>query len=310
MSILIFGKDGQLGRAFQKCLKDDKHIIFVGRKECDISNEISLSKCLSFHKPEVLINAAAFTAVDLAENSETIAYAVNGKAPQLMAQYCAEHGKQFIHFSTDYVFDGMKNEPYIETDLCNPLNIYGKSKLDGELKIKEEFSQDHRRLILEKSKACFMILRSTWIYGDGANFIRSILRLAKECEALNVVSDQYGVPVSADWLVKVTLEILNSEIKTFGIYHTVPVGKTSWYGVAQYILECCNEFKIKIKLPVENLHPILAKEYHSPTIRPKNSVLSANLLFSTYPACRKFLSEDWKIGVRKYIQSLRDSEEI
>ena len=310
MSILIFGKDGQLGRAFQKRLSDHKNIIFVGRNECDISNEKSLTQCLSLYKPEVLINAAAFTAVDLAENSEEIAYAVNSKAPQFMAQYCIEYGKQFIHFSTDYVFDGMKKKPYIETDPCNPLNIYGKSKLAGEQKIKENFSQDRQKLIKNKSKASFAILRSTWIYGDGTNFIRSILRLAKERETLNVVSDQYGVPVSADWLVNLTLEMLNSEIKISGIYHAVPVGETSWYGVAQYIIKCCNDFKIKIKLQPEDLHPIPAKEYPSPTIRPMNSVLSGELLSSTYPVSRKFLNEDWKIGVRKDIQSLRDAEEI
>ena len=107
MTILIFGKDGQLGRAFQKSLRDNKNVIFLGRNECDISNEKSLTKCLSHHKPDVLINAAAFTTVDLAESSEAIAYAVNSRAPQFMAQYCVEYGKQFIHFSTDYVFDGM-----------------------------------------------------------------------------------------------------------------------------------------------------------------------------------------------------------
>ncbi len=310
MTILIFGKDGQLGRAFQKRLRDDKNVIFLGRNECDISNEKSLAKYFSLHKPEVLINTAAFTAVDLAESSEAIAYAVNSQAPEFMARYCAEHGKQFIHFSTDYVFDGIKKEPYIETDPCNPLNIYGKSKLSGEQKIKEYFLEDPQRLIMDQSMGCFTILRSTWIYGDGANFIRSIIRLAKERETLNVVSDQYGVPVCADWLANLTIEVINSQIKNPGIYHAVPSGKTSWYGIAQYILECCNDFKIKIKLQVENLHPIPAKEYPSPTIRPMNSVLSSELLSSTYPASRKFLNEDWKIGVRKYIQSLRNAEEI
>ena len=310
MTILIFGKDGQLGRAFQKCLIDNKNVIFLGRNECDISNEKSTTQCLSLYKPEVLINAAAFTAVDLAESSEEIAYAVNSKAPQFMAQYCVEHGGQFIHFSTDYVFDGIKKEPYIETDPCNPLNIYGKSKLSGELKIKENFSRDRQRMSMGQSMACFTILRSTWIYGDGANFIRSIIRLAKERKTLNVVSDQYGVPVSADWLANLTVDILNSQIKNSGTYHAVPSGKTSWYGVAQYILECCYDFKINIKLQVEDLHPIPAKEYPSPTIRPMNSVLSSELLSSIYPASRKFLNEDWKIGVRKYIQNLRDAEEI
>ena len=310
MKILVFGKDGQLGKALQKQFRHSGNIVFSGRLECDLTDQEALDVYLNSQKADLIINTAAFTAVDLAENSRDLAYATNSLAPQRMANYCAQNKKQLIHFSTDYVFDGLKEEPYCESDLCYPLNIYGKSKLDGELKIKQAFYEQISEGGLDEINGAYIILRSTWIYGDGSNFIKSILRAANERETLNVVSDQYGVPVSTIWLSNLTQAIIESNIIFSGIYHAVPKGKTSWFELAQFILECCKELNITTKLQSRNLHPILTKEYPSIALRPQSSVLSTRKLEIAYPVTKKYLEQDWKIGVKKYIQQFGVSQEV
>ena len=306
MTILIFGKDGQLGRAFQKSLRDNKNVIFLGRNECDISNEKSLTKCLSHHKPDVLINAAAFTTVDLAESSEAIAYAVNSRAPQFMAQYCVEYGKQFIHFSTDYVFDGMKSSPYVESDLCMPLSVYGKSKYAGELAIIEAFSS--QPMPLGKASGHYSILRTSWVYGDGANFIRTILRLAKERSSLNIVADQFGVPTSTDWLAKLTIAVLQEYQWTSGVYHAVPAGCTSWYELARFVIEYARSLGVQFALNVDQIHPIPASDYPLPAKRPMNSQLCTSELAHALPNCQNLLAQDWKTSVESYLLNLKSQD--
>ena len=214
MNILVFGKDGQLGKAF-KALFDSqtipKNLViqYVGRADCDLSDANALSNLLFKTSPDLIINASAYTAVDKAENDIEMAFAINARAPELMAKYATEHGATFLHYSTDYVFDGSKNGWYVESDERNPLSIYGKSKAAGEIAVEEVFAN--------VASSHFAIFRTSWVYGAGGNFIRTMLRLAKEREELKVIHDQHGVPTSADWLAKVSLSLALDE--SFKIKH-------------------------------------------------------------------------------------------
>lgn len=226
MKTLVFGKDGQLGRAFKSLFDNylvvpnlDLQVQYVGRAECDLANSTEINVLLSQESPDLIINASAYTAVDKAESEIDLAYAVNAVAPEIMAQFAAKRGATLLHYSTDYVFDGEKYGFYLEDDLRNPLGVYGKSKAAGEEGI--------ARVFANVTSGQYAIFRTSWVYGDGGNFIRTILRLAKEREALSIIADQYGVPTSAEWLAQVSLNLaLNSsgQLNSFpsGIYHAVP----------------------------------------------------------------------------------------
>ncbi|MBU3564534.1 dTDP-4-dehydrorhamnose reductase [Polynucleobacter sp. MWH-HuK1] len=273
MNILVFGKDGQLGKAF-KALFDSQTITknvviqYVGRADCDLSDANALSNLLLKTSPDLIINASAYTAVDKAENNVEMAFAINARAPELMAKYASEHGATFLHYSTDYVFDGGKSGWYIESDERNPLSIYGKSKTAGEIAVEEVFAN--------VASSHFAIFRTSWVYGAGGNFIRTMLRLAKERDELKVVHDQRGVPTSADWLAKVSLAlVLDSQFQikpfTSGIYHAVPAGETTWHGLACAAVQAALDAGIALKAKPGCIKPILAAEYPLPALRPANS---------------------------------------
>ena len=273
MNILVFGKDGQLGKAF-KALFDSQtipsniSIKYIGRAECDLSDTNVLGNLLLKTKPDLIINASAYTAVDKAESDMEMAFAINARAPELMAQYAAEHGATFLHYSTDYVFDGSKSGWYVESDERNPLGVYGKSKAAGEIAVEEAFASS--------ASGQFAIFRTSWVYGAGGNFIRTMLRLAKERDELKVVHDQQGVPTSADWLAKVSLALVldpQCQIKSFasGIYHAIPTGETTWHGLACMAVQAALDAGIALKAKPESIKPILAAEYPLPAPRPTNS---------------------------------------
>ena len=279
MNILVFGKDGQLGKAFKKVFADKtleaRHgIQYIGRAECDLANSQAIKAILDLLKPDLIINAAAYTAVDKAETDNDLAFAVNATAPEMMAQYAVANNATLLHYSTDYVFDGSKSAPYVETDARNPLGIYGKSKAAGEVAIEDAFTN-----LSADSKAQYAILRTSWVYGDGGNFIRTILRLAKEREQLSIISDQHGVPTSAKWLAQISLDLaLNSEgqLQPFpsGIYHAVPSGETTWYGLACLTVQSAIEAGVVLRTKPESIKPILAVEYPFPAPRPMNSSIT------------------------------------
>lgn len=318
MNVLVFGKDGQLGKAFRElfdsqAILKDVAIRYVGCSDCDLSDAAELHELLINEKPNLIINASAYTAVDKAETEVDLAYAVNAHAPKLMAQYAAEHGATLLHYSTDYVFDGSKSGWYVEDDERNPLGIYGKSKAAGELAIEEIFANT--------SKGQFAIFRTSWVYGDGGNFIRTILRLAKEREELNIIHDQYGVPTSADWLAQVSLAlVLDSQfqIKPFesGIYHAVPVGETTWHDLACLAVQTALDNGVALKAKPDSIRPILAIEYPLPAPRPMNSRMDgvklrsalqnglANLsnIYSQSQNMPNFPS--WDGDVQKYVSKL------
>jgi dTDP-4-dehydrorhamnose reductase len=329
MNILVFGKDGQLGTAFKalfdaKRLDDLHRITYVGRAECDLSNADAIAKLLDQIEPNLIINAAAYTAVDKAETEVDLAYAINAKAPEIMAIYAKQNAATFLHYSTDYVFDGGKKTPYIETDVRNPLSVYGKSKAAGEEVIEEVFGSDQE--ILSESnetkgpslKGQYAILRTSWVYGDGGNFIRTILRLAKERETLKVIADQYGVPTSATWLAEVGLALtLNKEhqLKLFpsGIYHAVPLGETTWHALACYAVQVAIDAGVALKLRPEAIQAIPASDYPLPAPRPMNSrmvrgVLEAALADSLGDSSdmtkSQLLEQSWKPQVAAYVQDL------
>ncbi len=283
MNILIFGKDGQLGRAFKtifdaKNLEGPNCIQYIGRSQCDLESSISIHETLSHYKPDLMINTAAYTAVDNAETEIDLAFAINARAPEIMAQYAVSHGVTLLHYSTDYVFDGQKSGFYTEDDLRNPLSIYGKSKAAGEDAIEVAFNS-----LPEKSQAQYAIFRTSWVYGDGGNFIRTILRLAKERDELKVISDQHGVPTSAQWLAGVSLDLALGEdvkIKQFpsGTYHAVPGGQTTWHSLASLVIESAIKAGVILKTKPGAIKPILAAEYPLPAPRPMNSKMATDKL--------------------------------
>jgi dTDP-4-dehydrorhamnose reductase len=319
MNILIFGKDGQLGKAFKTIFaqktEQQHQIQYVGRAECDLANAEAIAVLLNQIKPELIINAAAYTAVDKAETEIDLAFAINAKAPEIMAQYAVSHGATLLHYSTDYVFDGHKSGFYTEDDLRNPLSIYGKSKAAGEEAIEAAFKNPP-----EKHQAQYAIFRTSWVYGDGGNFIRTILRLAKEREELKVISDQHGVPTSAEWLAKVSLGLALTEggqIKPLpsGIYHVVPSGQTTWHGLATLAVQAAREAGISLKAKPEAIKPFLAVDYPLPAPRPMNSRMATSRLQALWKGesdinKRAQLLEPWDGLVKTYVQQLVYSKVI
>jgi dTDP-4-dehydrorhamnose reductase len=279
MNILVFGKDGQLGRAFQEQLKhslfqEGNIIYFVGRSECDLSDAPQITHLLKDFKPQLIINAAAYTAVDKAEAESDLAFAINATAPEVMAQYAALYGATLIHFSTDYVFDGSKQGAYTEADQVNPLGVYGKSKEKGEHAIVNTFAKN--------SVGQYAIFRTSWVYGSGSNFIRTILRLAKERSSLRVIHDQHGVPTSATWLAELVcnlaFDVSRPRTFTSGIYHAVPHGETNWHGLACLAVKVAIEAGSELQTSLAEITPIPASEYPLPAPRPMNSRLSTQKL--------------------------------
>lgn len=328
--IVVFGRDGQVGRALQVCLKDLKTpVVFLGRSECDLSNELSIREVLNRYQPQVIINAAAYTTVDKAESADQreLAFAINAMAPKVMAQYAAgmAHGI-FVHYSTDYVFADTKKTAYLETDEVGPFDqlcVYGQSKLAGEFAIKEAFDLNASGAIdaysdlsdgldglniieanQQSNVSRYFILRTSWVYGDGCNFIRTMLRLASERDQLKVVADQVGAPTSAQWLAEIGVNMVGSRLES-GIYHAVPDGEVSWHGLAVFAIETAASYGEGIELKSENILPIPATDYPVPAARPYNSRLSNQKL-------KKALSEmaftgqypHWRDEVEKYVKQV------
>ena len=280
MKILITGANGQVGTALVKTLHDH-NVIPLTKEECDLKNINQIKYIMDQHKPDLIINSAAYTNVDQAEKEKDTAFLINYNAPKVMAEKALELKIPFIHFSTDYVFDGMRKRSYVETDHTNPLSIYGQSKLAGEKAIQEIGGQ-------------FYIFRTSWVYSNiGHNFFLTIKRLIHERDELSVVYDQLGVPTSAYFIAKNIRKIINYLNKeNTGIYHLVPNEKCSWFIFAKSIIS-----KINPKFNYENLKKISTKEFGSLVPRPKNSVLNNNKIQSTF----MIEFEDWEHELVQFI---------
>lgn len=265
MKIVILGAKGQLGKELLVHFKKEKNLKAFSKETLDIRDFSAVETMIKFERPDILVNAAAYTAVDKAEINQEEAYKINSEAVSCIAKNLQSLGSYLIHYSSDYVFDGSKKTSYSETDLTSPLNIYGKSKLAGEMEIKKQMEN-------------FVILRTSWVVGNnGNNFIKTILNLIKEKESLKVIDDQYGVPTSTELLSSVTGKIISAIKKRnnfeSGIYNVVPKGKTTWYLLAKKILSKVLREKIFTSSKKVNIIPIKTKDYNSLAIRPKNSLL-------------------------------------
>lgn len=281
--ILVTGANGQLGQSLQKLSQKEKafQFLFTDSETLDITNKEEVLNFFWQNEPDVCINAAAYTAVDLAETDTEKAFLVNADGTENLALACAEYNAQFIHVSTDYVFDGTNNLEYTEEDFTNPLGVYGASKLAGE------------ELALE-ANPCTIILRTSWVYSEfGKNFVKTMLSLFATKEELNVVADQYGQPTNATDLAEAILTIVKTEKKTAGIFNFSNEGKISWYDFAQKIAELSGS-KIKI-------NPIVTSQYPTPAKRPQNSTLDLSKIKSTYHINIK----PWEESLAKTIQLLK-----
>jgi dTDP-4-dehydrorhamnose reductase len=268
MKILLTGATGQVGWELARTLLPLGDVIAVNREQADLANLKSLRTIIQQHKPDVIVNPAAYTAVDKAETERELAFLINGEAPGVLAEEAKKIGALLVHFSTDYVFDGSKSAAYTEDDDTNPINVYGQSKLAGEQAI-QSVAGDH------------FILRTSWVYASrGNNFLKTILRLAAEREELKIVADQIGAPTWARLIAETTAQIVkqalsekqNNSFKS-GIYNLTSSGETSWHGFAEKIIGIIRaENKISLKNRV--IHPIPTTDYPLPAKRPANSRLS------------------------------------
>lgn len=266
MKILLLGKNGQVGWELHRTLAPLGEIIALGRKELDLADFTRVRETVRETRPNLIVNAAAYTAVDRAEEEQELAMAINGVAPGILAEEAKRVNAGLIHYSTDYVFDGTKTTPYTEEDEPNPINVYGKTKLEGERAI-QTVGVPH------------LIFRTSWVYGlRGSNFLLTILRLAQEQEELRVVDDQIGAPTWSRMISEATAQIVAqgvTDIYEFvsrfsGIYHLTASGSTSWYGFAKAILEV-NLYQDKQLVKV--IRPIPTSEYLTLAHRPLYSVL-------------------------------------
>jgi dTDP-4-dehydrorhamnose reductase len=266
-TILLTGANGQVGYELQHALAGLGNVIALERSQLDLSDADAIRRVVREIKPNLIVNPAAYTAVDKAESEPELAMAINAVAPGILAEEAARQDVPLVHYSTDYVYDGAKSLPYVETDSTNPLSVYGKSKLAGENAICAV-------------RLPHLILRTSWVYGArGKNFLRTILRLAAEREQLRVVSDQIGAPSWSRSIAEATLGALNNWNEGLsGTYHLTCAGQTSWYGFAreivkEYEMRCESRGWPKLRTTVAAIEAIKAAEYPTPAPRPANSRL-------------------------------------
>lgn len=298
MRILLTGKHGQVGFELQRALSPFGEVIAVGHAECDIADASALSTLVQSVKPDLIINAAAYTAVDKAESEPELARAVNAVAPGVLGEEAVKLGAWVVHYSTDYVFDGTKPSAYTEEDITTPLNVYGRTKRDGEI-------------ALQTSGAQHLIFRTSWMVGaHGGNFAKTILRLALERESLNVVADQYGAPTSAALVADVTALLVRQTQREglrdfpFGLYHLVASGETTWCDYARFVVSEARTLGKALKLSPDSIYAIPSSAYPLPAKRPANSRLDTGKL----RGCFDVALPDWHGDVRQILrQMLRDS---
>jgi len=270
--ILLTGSNGQVGRALRQTLAPLGTVVALSRDALDLADPDAIRKTVRDSQPTLIINAAAYTAVDRAEAEPELAMAVNGIAPGVLAEEAKRLGAVLVHYSTDYVFDGSKSTAYSEADTPNPLNVYGKTKLAGEQAVQAVSSAHY-------------ILRTSWVYAaEGANFLNTILRLAREHRELRIVDDQTGAPTWASPIATMTVQMLAFGIKgladpPYGLYHLTASEAVTWFGFAQAILA---EAEKTLSISAPKLVPITTAEYPLPAPRPANSRLDNTRLAKTF----------------------------
>ena len=292
MKILLLGKNGQVGWELQRSLAPLGELLALDRhstSHCgDLSNLEGLGETVRVFKPNVVVNAAAYTAVDKAESDVQSAHAINALAPEVLSRACYAEGAYLVHFSTDYVFDGSGQSPWVETDTTGPLNVYGQSKLSGEQGIAKQGAQH-------------VIFRTSWVYGaEGSNFAKTMLRLAQEREKMAVINDQFGAPTGAALLADITALNLKQEKPLEGIYHLAAAGETTWHAYAQYVLQTAQRLQPSLQYKVQDVAAVPTSEFPTPAKRPLNSRLNChkleNALHLQLPA--------WQTGVDQMLSKI------
>jgi len=290
VKILIAGGDGQVGSEFAGCAKslDEKIEVYnLGRQQLDVTQIASIRNVIKSLNPSVVVNAAAYTAVDRAEEESDLAFAINRDGAGNLAEICAQNDIPLIQISTDYVFDGKKTDAYVETDNVNPLSVYGESKLEGEQRVQEK---------IEKH----IILRTSWVFGPfGKNFVYTMIRLAGQKKELRVVNDQFGCPTSAfsiaNAILKICESISSSKKFDWGIYHFCGSPETNWFEFSKSIIENSRQGRDYL---VEQIVPVSTAEYPTAAVRPQNSVLNCDKIHRQFAINQ----QPWIDGLRGMIK--------
>jgi dTDP-4-dehydrorhamnose reductase len=298
LKILLLGKNGQVGWELQRSLAPLGELIALDRHstaQCgDLSNLAGLAETVRAIKPDVIVNAAAHTAVDKAESEPDLARTLNARAPEVLAVEAAKLGAWLVHYSTDYVFDGCGDKPWVETDATGPLSVYGASKLEGE------------QLIAQHNPR-HLIFRTSWVYAArGGNFAKTMLRLGQERDKLTVINDQYGAPTGADLIADVTAHGIRQALQPgagadlAGTYHLVASGKTTWFDYAKHVLAQAKLIQPAINIKVTDIAPVPTSAFPTPATRPHNSRLDTGKLQTTFgltlPA--------WQSGVNRMLAEI------
>ena len=296
MKILLLGKNGQVGWELQRALAPLGEVVALDRNKInaltgDMNHPQEVYQTILAVSPDVVVNASAFTAVDLAETEKLQADLVNHVAVKSVAQACHEVGALFVHYSTDYVFDGHGNDAFVETDEVHPLNVYGKTKALGE----------H---VIQVSGCNYLIFRTSWVYAaKGKNFLKTMLNLAQQKEELSIINDQIGAPTSAELIADITVQTVLQTLKDDtkkGIYHLVASGETSWFDYANYVFEQARVSGADFKL--KSVCPIPTEQYPTPARRPLNSRLNNQKIQKIFD----LHLPDWRQGVKRTIAELLD----
>ena len=292
MKILLLGKNGQVGWELQRSLAPLGEVLALDRNSTshcgDLQNLEGLAETVRVYRPQVVVNAAAYTAVDQAESDPSTAHGVNALAPEVLSRACAAMDALLVHYSTDYVFDGSGQTPWLETDATGPLNVYGRSKLAGEQGI-------------AKQGARHVIFRTSWVYGtEGGNFAKTMLRLAQERDKMAVINDQFGAPTGAALLADITALCLQQAQALSGTYHLAAAGETTWHAYAEYVLQTAKRLKPEIEHKVKEVAAVPTSEFPTPAQRPLNSRLNCSKLQNALQ-CQL---PDWQKGIDSMLSKI------
>ena len=295
MKILLLGASGQVGTELTHFLAPLGELLCCDRQQADLTDIENLQRVIREFSPDIVVNAAAYTAVDNAESDADTAYSVNKTAVAVIAEEVKQLGGWLVHYSTDYVFDGNKSGSYNEQDMVSPLNVYGESKYHGEQAISD-------------SGCKHFILRTSWVISaSGNNFVKTIFRLAQERDSISVVVDQRGAPTSAEMIAQVTFDLLSNlstHANSSGVYHMTPTGETTWHEIARRIVIAAQQNGYKLMLQPEAIRAIPATEYPTPAARPMNSTLDATKLQSMLT----FKLPNWQQGVDRVVARLCEQQ--
>jgi dTDP-4-dehydrorhamnose reductase len=289
MKILLLGANGQVGTELQRTLLVLGELKLYTRVEANLEDLQGLRSLMQDYQPNVIVNAAAYTAVDQAESDNDKAELVNATAVGVIAQEAKDLDAWLVHYSTDYVFDGEKLDAYVESDTTNPINVYGGTKCRGEE-------------LIASSGCKHLIFRTSWVYGShGNNFAKTMIRLFQEKDELNVVNDQIGAPTSAELIADVTsaclIQSLQKDTDLSGVYHLSPNGNTSWHGFAEYLLKKGQSIVDGLSSHSINLNPVSTSQYPTPAKRPENSLLNTNKISQAFGVFMPM----WQVHVDRFL---------